>query len=202
MRPLRSASIAALRFCGVTPALAQDLAGLVVLLDREREQQPLDGDEAVARLLAGLLGGVEHARERRLEIELPGPAAFDLRDAWRAPPRPRSAPRASARRSGRSGPPPSPSGSSSSTFSRCSGANCWWPSRRASDCADCTKPRARSVYFSMFILYLPRPVPAAPKARPDHRHWVFPAASMIASRGLPGPSGARPHRCMGTITAP
>src|SRR5262249_19397038 len=44
-----------------------------------------------------------------------------------------------------------PSGSSSSTFSRCSGANCWWPSRSASDWADWTKPRARSVYFSKFI---------------------------------------------------
>ena len=33
----------------------------------------------VARLLAGFLGGVEHPRERRLQIELPCPAAFDLR---------------------------------------------------------------------------------------------------------------------------
>src|SRR5262249_33181858 len=31
------------------------------------------------------------------------------------------------------------------------GANCWCPSRNASDCADCTNPRARSVYFSKFI---------------------------------------------------
>ena len=33
-------------------------------------------------------------------------------------------------------PAASPSGSSSKTFRRCSGANCWWPSRSASDCAD------------------------------------------------------------------
>ena len=52
--------------------LGQDLAGLAVLLDREREQQPLDRDEAVAGLLAGLLGGVEHARQRRIEIDLAG----------------------------------------------------------------------------------------------------------------------------------
>ena len=35
--------------------LGQDLAGLAVLVERERQQQPLDGDEAVARLLGGLL---------------------------------------------------------------------------------------------------------------------------------------------------
>ena len=55
----------------------QDLAGLAVLLDREREQEPLDGDERVSRLLAGFLRGVEHPRERWLQIELPCPA-FDL----------------------------------------------------------------------------------------------------------------------------
>ena len=33
----------------------------------------------------------------------------------------------------------------------CSGENCWCPSRVASDCADWMKPRARSVYFSIFI---------------------------------------------------
>ena len=59
--------------------LGEDLAGLAVLLDRERQQQPLDGDEAVAGLLGGLLGGVEHARQRRLEIELAGAAALHLR---------------------------------------------------------------------------------------------------------------------------
>ena len=32
-----------------------------------------------------------------------------------------------------------------------SGANCWWPSRRAIDCADWTNTLARSVYFSKFI---------------------------------------------------
>ena len=76
--PCASASIAALRVCGVTPALAEDLAGLAVLLHREREQQPLDGDEAVAGLLAGLLGGVEHPRQRRIEIDLAGAAAGNL----------------------------------------------------------------------------------------------------------------------------
>src|SRR5712671_5372479 len=48
-------------------------------------------------------------------------------------------------------PPARPSLSSSNTFSMCRGENCWWPSRIASDCADWIKPRARSVYFSIFI---------------------------------------------------
>ncbi len=57
----------------------EDLAGLAVLLDRQRQQQALDGDETVTRLLAGLFGGVEHARQRRIEINLPGAAAGHLR---------------------------------------------------------------------------------------------------------------------------
>ena len=56
----------------------ENLAGLAVLLQREREQQSLDGDKAVARLLAGLLGGVEHARQRGGQINLPGGAAADF----------------------------------------------------------------------------------------------------------------------------
>ena len=60
------------------PGLGQDLAGLGILLDRERKQQALDGDVAIARLLGDLLGGVEHAPERRLQIDLAGAAAFDL----------------------------------------------------------------------------------------------------------------------------
>src|SRR6267143_474590 len=52
------------------------------------------------------------------------------------------------------------SGSSSSTLSRCSGANCWCPSRRARLCADWTKPRARSVYFSKSMVS-PSACPAA-----------------------------------------
>ena len=104
--------------------LGQDLAGLAVLLQRQRQQQPLDGDEAVAGLLAGLLGGVEHARQRRVEIDLAGAAAGDLRplgerrlDRLQAPAR-ELPPERSIR------PAASPSGSSSRTLSRCSGANC------------------------------------------------------------------------------
>src|SRR5258707_10509945 len=40
-------------------------------------------------------------------------------------------------------------------FRSCSGENCWCPSRTASDCADWMKPRARSVYFSIFIVLFP-----------------------------------------------
>ena len=57
----------------------QDLAGVAVLVERERQQQPLDGDEAVAGLLGDLLGVVEDARQRRVEIDLAGAAARDLR---------------------------------------------------------------------------------------------------------------------------
>ena len=57
----------------------EDLAGLAVLLERQRQQQPLDGDEAVAGLLGDLLRLVEHARERGIEIDLSGPAARHLR---------------------------------------------------------------------------------------------------------------------------
>ncbi len=56
----------------------EDLARLVVLLDRQRQQQPLDGDEGIAGLLRQLFRGVEHARERRIDIELARPAAFHL----------------------------------------------------------------------------------------------------------------------------
>ncbi|MGY3470862.1 hypothetical protein ACVW0I_007733 [Bradyrhizobium sp. LM6.11] len=42
-------------------ALGEDRAGLAGLLQREAKQQPLDGDKAVAGLLAGLFGGVEGA---------------------------------------------------------------------------------------------------------------------------------------------
>ena len=59
--------------------LARIFPASLLLSEREREQQPLDGDEAVAGLLARLLGGVEHPRQRRIEIDLAGAAAGDLR---------------------------------------------------------------------------------------------------------------------------
>ena len=51
-------------------ALAQDAAGLAVLLQRQPEQQPFDGDKAVAGLLGGLFRGVERARQFGREIDL------------------------------------------------------------------------------------------------------------------------------------
>src|SRR5580704_12858594 len=60
-------------------------------------------------------------------------------------------------------PAASPSGSSSRTLSRCSGENCWCPSRCASDWADCTKPRLRSVYFSKFMFFVPSAYPGSPE---------------------------------------
>ena len=57
----------------------ENFAGLAVLLQRERKQQPLDGDKNVAGFLAGLFGGVEHAGERRRQIDLAGAGAGDFR---------------------------------------------------------------------------------------------------------------------------
>ena len=81
----------------------QDLAGLAVLLERKREQQPLDRDVAVAGLLGDLLRLIEHARERRRRDRLGRPRCRTPWAAWRARPRPPRAPRASGRRRGRSG---------------------------------------------------------------------------------------------------
>ena len=81
----------------------QNLAGLAVLLERERQQQALDGDVAVAGLLRDLLRP-DRTRARAPAPDRPGrrrcprPSA-----AWRARPRPPRAPRASGRRRGRSG---------------------------------------------------------------------------------------------------
>ena len=59
--------------------IGQNLAGFAVLLQRQRQQQPLDRDKTVAGLFARLLGGIEHPRQSRIEINLPGPAAGNLR---------------------------------------------------------------------------------------------------------------------------
>ena len=135
--------------------LGQRLAGLGVLLDREREQQPLDRDEAVAGLLGGLLGGVEDARELRRR-DRPGrrrrrrPSA-----AWRAPPRRRCSawrelPPARSIRPGRQA-----LGVVEQHLEQMLGRELLMALAQGQDCADCTKPRARSVYFSMFIVSAP-----------------------------------------------
>ena len=61
------------------PGVRQDLAGFRALLHRQREQQALDGDERIARLLGDLLCVVEDARRRRRHIELARPCALHLR---------------------------------------------------------------------------------------------------------------------------
>ena len=52
--------------------LGENLSGVAVLLQRDGEQQPLDGDETVAGLLGDLLGVVEQPRGRAGEIDLAG----------------------------------------------------------------------------------------------------------------------------------
>ncbi len=60
--------------------LGENLPRLAVLLQSDREQQPLDRDVAVARLLGDLLGVVEQPRRGRRQVELAaGAAARNLR---------------------------------------------------------------------------------------------------------------------------
>ena len=65
--------------CGVRPGLRDQFAGVAVLVERDREQQPLDGDEAVAGLLGDLLGAVEQPRGAGREIDLARAGARNLR---------------------------------------------------------------------------------------------------------------------------
>ena len=55
--------------------IGEDFSGFAAALERKREQQAFDGDEAVAGLLARFLRGLEHARQRRIEIDLAGAGA-------------------------------------------------------------------------------------------------------------------------------
>ena len=154
--PCGCSLIASLRRLRRDAGRGENLAGVGVLLDGQRQQQPLDGDEASRRPSAPQLSAVSKTRaSSRREIELAGrrrrPSGCLLerrlglgtRDA------------AHRRRPWSMRPAAMPSSSSSSTLSRWIGANCWWPSPRASCCAVWMKPRARSVYFSMFIQLSP-----------------------------------------------
>ena len=60
-------------------ALVQDGPGLAGLLQRERQQQPLDRDETVAGLVGSLFRSVKGAREFRRKINLAGAGARNLR---------------------------------------------------------------------------------------------------------------------------
>jgi hypothetical protein len=59
--------------------VGENLRRLRALLQSERDQQPLDGDERVPRLLGELLGGVEQPRGGGRQIELAGAAALHFR---------------------------------------------------------------------------------------------------------------------------
>ena len=60
--------------------IGEDLRGLGVLLHGKRQQKPLDGDIAVARLLRDLLGLIDDLRQLRRDIELTGARARNFRD--------------------------------------------------------------------------------------------------------------------------
>ena len=77
--------------------MAENLAGIAVLFQRQRQQQALDRDIAVAGLFGDLLGLVEHPRRRLRQINLAGAAAGHLRHlAERRLDRAQSLPRLSA----------------------------------------------------------------------------------------------------------
>ncbi len=88
---------------------------------RQRQEQPLDRDIAVAGLLGDLFRLVEDARQLGAEIDLPGAAALDLGLLGRARRRPPPARPAGSPPAARIRLAQSPSLSSSSTFKRCSG---------------------------------------------------------------------------------
>jgi hypothetical protein len=73
------------RFDGGVEVLRRDAgagenpSGLAVLVERERKQQPLHRDEAVAGLLGDLLGLVEDARHRGRQVDLAGPGPGHFR---------------------------------------------------------------------------------------------------------------------------
>ena len=60
--------------------ILQDARGIGALRHGERKQQNLGGDEGVARLLRGLLSGIEQPRAFGRQIDLTRACAFDLRD--------------------------------------------------------------------------------------------------------------------------
>src|SRR6185437_5733041 len=62
---------------GGEPRIRQRLRRRSALGERDRQQQPLDGDEAVASLLGDLLGFTEEPRGLRRKVDLSGTAAFD-----------------------------------------------------------------------------------------------------------------------------
>ena len=150
MRPLRTSLIDLVQRLRRDAGLGEDVGGLGRLLHGQRLQQPLDGDEAVAGLLGQFLGGREHLGQRLRQIEL-AVAAFDARQRLERRLDAELDVARRGRRRARSATRPSPSSSSTSTFSRCSGVNCWWLRESAMVCADWMKPRTRSEYFSMFI---------------------------------------------------
>src|SRR4029077_1633766 len=142
--------MAALRFCGVTPAFFKILPASLSLSSASpsSSRSTVTNESPAFSPAFSAASNTRASAGARWSAPAPPPSTFG-RFASAA---------STARKTSRELPPArsisplaKPSGSSSRTFSRCSGANCWCPSRKASDWADCTKPRARSVYFSRFI---------------------------------------------------
>ena len=162
--PCAAPSIAALRFCGVTPPLARIPPASLFL----SSARPSSSRSTVTKLSPAFSPAFSAASKARAssgrEIDLAGAAAGNFRQLVQ---------RVLGRLQDGAG---IAAGAVDQTAgqplivvqqhfqhvqrSRTAGG----PSRTASDCADWTKPRERSVYFSMFIVSFPRPAAATPKA--------------------------------------
>ena len=125
------------------------LGGRRRLLDGQRQQQALDGDEAVARLLGELFGGRKDARQRLRQIKL---AVADPRRSA-APHRGFDADLRVARTA--AGPLDQRCRHAlivvEQDFQNVLGGELLVVAGQREVCADCRKPRTRSEYFSIFI---------------------------------------------------
>ena len=137
------------------------------LLDRQRQQQALDGDEAVAGLLGDLLGRVEDARELAASgrpARHPPPATFGQLGE-------RGLDRGAAPSRVAAGAVDQPGGQAlvvvEQDLQQMLGRELLVALREREVCADWMKPRARSVYFSKFMVSTPSGPPPDPKHRAD-----------------------------------
>ena len=178
VRPLRRSSMAPFSVCGVTPALARMRAALVSF-SSARASSSRSTVTKLSPAFWAIFSAPSKTRAvagARYTCPAPDPPTFG--SLARASSVCFSASRARPPALSMS-PDASPSPSSSSTLRMCSGVNCWLPSRRAIACADCTKPRARSVNFSKFILCLHGD--RVPKRRGSARESAGPSGAPASS---------------------
>ena len=150
VRPLRISLIAGVQRLRGDAGLGEDLRRLGVLLDGQREQQPLDGDEASPAFLAIFSAVSKTLAVGCGEVELAGAAADTLGSAASA-----CSVAASASRGVAAGAVDQtggqPLGVVEQHLEEMLGGELLVALRQRQVCADWMKPRARSVYFSKFM---------------------------------------------------